>query len=146
MSCGGSGFVTLIHKDNNRLAYLQNHQVRYRGSDGGLSLSFYQLWNAPHPWWQAIFEDPDTLIEELQAGGEDGTLELKKIIKSPNGIMRAKVYDLTTAVFSRDPDHDEKINAPTPILKYIQVCGRNPPEPNFMNLQPPYPLAVKEIV
>lgn len=109
--CGSSSFMTLMTTNEtgeavDRLAYLQclkDIPPMPDGSGGGsLTLKFYELWN--EPIWKDLFGDEPT-IERLGEVAKTGTIRLSKILKSPSGIMRARIYDIATAAF--EPLGDE---------------------------------------
>lgn len=129
--CGSSGFVTLMTTNENgerldRLAYLQTvkdvppmpvvgDELR-RG--GELTLRFYELWN--EPTWKDLFGDEPT-IASLAEVAKMGTIRLSKIIKSPSGITRARIYDIATATW--EPIGDEECEGFPSLHKNLRVRG-----------------------
>jgi len=59
---------------------------------GVLSLQFYELWNTP-VWAQLPgFEGTNNLLDVLKRQITLGAITCRKVIKSPTGVMRARVY------------------------------------------------------
>ena len=113
---GGSGYTTMLWRGT-RLAYLQNimeqpptpmGQVQavqpldepvpleivtpLAVGPGQLRCVFYELWN--WPVWSSLpgLEATNNLLDVLRRQISLGEISMRKIIKSPLGIMRAKVY------------------------------------------------------
>lgn len=113
---GGSGFTTMTWRGT-RLAYLQTLQdtppqpvsgaqavqpidepvplevvTAHAVGVGTLRMTFFELWNAP-VWAQLPgLENTDTLLDVLRRQIQLGEISCRKLIRSPSGIMRAKVY------------------------------------------------------
>ena len=111
--CGSSGFMTLMTTNEtgesiDRLAILQlvkdtppmpMQSVEQNATgvgDGSLSMRFYELWNVP--LWIKLF-GPEPTVASIGEVAKTDTLRLAKIIKSPSGIMRARIYDIANAVW-----------------------------------------------
>lgn len=113
---GGSGFTTMTWRGT-RLAYLQTLQdtppqpvagaqtvqpidepvpleivTAHAVGPGTLRMTFFELWNTP-VWSQLPgLEGTDTLLDVLRRQIQLGEISCRKLIRSPGGIMRAKVY------------------------------------------------------
>ena len=134
---GGSGFTTLTFRGT-RLAYLQTLQdtppqpvagaqvvqsiddarpteivTALAVGAGTLRLTFYELWN--EPVWARLpgFEGTNNLLEVLQRQISLGEISCRKLIKSPSGITRARVYH---GCVITDVDEGEQINIGTMTL------------------------------
>ena len=131
---GGSGFTTMLYKGS-RLAYLQTVvDTPPRGvgdvtpiqpidepvpleivipaavGAGTLQCTFFELWN--EPVWSMLpgLEGTNNLLDVLKRQMTTGEITMRKIIKSPSGIMRAKVYH---GVVITDVNEGEQINIST---------------------------------
>lgn len=134
---GGSGFTTMTFRGT-RLAYLQTLQdtppqpvagaqvvqaiddptpseivTALAVGAGTLRLTFYELWNTP-VWAQLPgLEGTNNLLEVLRAQINLGEVTCRKLIKSPSGITRARVYH---GCVLTDIDEGEQINIGTMTL------------------------------
>jgi len=147
---GGSGFTTMLFQ-NQRLAYLQIMQdtpptpvasaqavqpidesvpleivTAMAVGPGTLRCTFYELWN--FPVWQMLpgLQGTYSLIDVLKAQVNLGAITMQKIIKSPSGIMRARVYHNVVIV---DIDQGENISIGTmtlPKTLTFQYCYTTP--------------------
>jgi len=147
---GGSGFTTMLFQ-NQRLAYLQIVQdtpptpvasaqavqpidesvpleivTAMAVGVGTLRCTFYELWN--YPVWSMLpgLQGTYSLIDVLKAQVAMGAITMQKIIKSPSGIMRARVYHNVVIV---DIDEGEQINIGTmtlPKTLTFQYCYTTP--------------------
>lgn len=113
---GGSGFTTMTWRGQ-RLAYLQTLQdtppqpvagaqvvqaiddespqeivTSLAVGAGSLRLTFYELWN--EPVWSTLpgLEGTNTLLDVLKRQVQMGEVTCRKLIKSPSGIIRARVF------------------------------------------------------
>lgn len=146
----GSGFTTMLFQ-NQRLAYLQVMQdtpptpvataqavqpidesvpleivTAMAVGVGTLRCTFYELWNGPV--WAALpgLEGTANLLDVLKRQVTMGTVTMQKIIKSPSGIMRARVYH---NVVITDIDEGENVNIGTmtlPKTLTFQYCYSTP--------------------
>ncbi|QZE10465.1 hypothetical protein SEA_SCOOBYDOOBYDOO_119 [Mycobacterium phage ScoobyDoobyDoo] len=134
---GGSGLTTMTFRGT-RLAYLQTLQdtppqpvagaqvVQPIDSEtpleivtalavgaGSLRLTFYELWN--EPVWSRLpgLEGTNNLLEVLKRQVQMGEVTCRKLIKSPSGITRARVYH---GCVITDIDEGEQINIGTMTL------------------------------
>lgn len=134
---GGSGFTALTWRGT-PLAYLQTLQdtppqpvagaqvvqpideptpleivTAMAVGAGTLRLTFYELWNAP--MWAQLpgLEGTNNLLEVLQRQVQLGEVSCRKLIKSPSGITRARVYH---GCVITDIDEGEQINIGTMTL------------------------------
>lgn len=147
---GGSGFTTMLFQ-NIRLAYLQVMQdtpptpvataqavqpidesvpleivTAMAVGVGTLRCTFYELWN--EPVWAMLpgLEGTYNLLDVLKRQVTLGTITMQKIIKSPSGIMRARVFH---NVVVTDIDEGENINIGTmtlPKTLTFQYCYTTP--------------------
>lgn len=147
---GGSGFTTMLFQ-NQRLAYLQVMQdtpptpvataqavqpidesvpleivTAMAVGVGTLRCTFYELWN--EPVWSALpgLEGTANLLDVLKRQVTMGTVTMQKIIKSPSGIMRARVYH---NVVITDIDEGENVNIGSmslPKTLTFQYCYSTP--------------------
>ena len=147
---GGSGFTTMLFQ-NQRLAYLQVMQdtpptpvasaqavqpidepvpleivTAAAVGVGTLRCTFYELWS--EPVWEALpgLQNTYNLLQVLQTQLAMGTITMQKVIKSPNGIMRARVYHNVVIV---DIDEGENVNIGTmtlPKTLTFQYCYSTP--------------------
>lgn len=147
---GGSGFTTMTFRGT-RLAYLQTLQdtppqpvagaqvvqaiddetpqeivTAMAVGAGTLRLTFYELWN--EPVWATLpgLEGTANLLEVLKRQVTLGTITMQKIIKSPSGIMRARVYH---NVVITDIDEGENVNIGSmslPKTLTFQYCYSTP--------------------
>ena len=147
---GGSGFTTMLFQ-NKRLAYLQVMQdtpptpvataqavqpidesvpleivTAMAVGVGTLRCTFYELWN--EPVWATLpgLEGTANLLEVLKRQVTLGTITMQKIIKSPSGIMRARVYH---NVVITDIDEGENVNIGSmslPKTLTFQYCYSTP--------------------
>jgi hypothetical protein len=80
---------------------------------GTMRGTFYELWNAPV--WADLpgLQGTNTLLDILQRQTGLGAVTLQKVIKAPQGIMRALVYHATSIT---DVDAGENINISTMTL------------------------------
>ena len=134
---GGSGYTTMLFQGQ-RLAYLQTLQdtpptpvataqtvqpidepvpleivTSSAVGPGTLRVTFYELWNSP-AWSQLPgLEGTNNLLEVLKRQINLGNVTMQKIVKSPSGIMRARVYHGCTVV---DIDEGENVNIGTMTL------------------------------
>lgn len=134
---GGSGFTTMTFRGT-RLAYLQTLQdtppqpvagaqvvqaiddetpveivTAMAVGAGTLRLTFYELWNTP-VWSQLPgLEGTNNLLEVLKRQITLGEVTCRKLIKSPSGITRARVYH---GCVLTDIDEGEQINIGTMTL------------------------------
>jgi hypothetical protein len=86
---------------------------------GSISLSFFELWNEPA--WAMLpgLEGTNTLLDVLKRQISLGEITCRKIIKSPDGIMRAKVYH---GVVVTNIDEGESIQINTMLMpKTVQL-------------------------
>src|ERR1700761_7519569 len=131
---GGSGFTTMMW-NGQRLAYLQVMQdtppapvanaqavqpidesvpleivTAMAVGVGTLRCTFYELWN--YPVWSMLpgLQGTYSLIAVLKAQIAMGAITMQKVIKSPSGIMRARVYHNVVIV---DIDEGENVNIGT---------------------------------
>lgn len=126
--CGTGGFVTLTTTNEtgerlDRLAYLQTiKDIPPHPTDpsltGSLTLEFYELWN--DSVWRELLGDRPT-IEGLQTLAQEGKLRLSKVIKSPSGVTRARIYATETAVW--EPIGDEECDQFPGLHKSFIVKG-----------------------
>ncbi|ABE67871.1 hypothetical protein SEA_TYKE_128 [Mycobacterium phage Tyke] len=134
---GGSGFTTMTFRGT-RLAYLQTLQdtppqpvagaqvvqsiddetpseivTAMAVGAGTLRLTFYELWN--EPVWSRLpgLEGTNNLLEVLKRQVALGEVTCRKLIKSPSGITRARVYH---GCVLTDIDEGEQINIGTMTL------------------------------
>jgi hypothetical protein len=147
---GGSGFTTMLFQ-NQRLAYLQNMQdtpptpvaqaqavqpidesvpleivTAMAVGVGTIRCQFYELWSMPV--WSALpgLEGTANLLEVLKRQVTMGTVTMQKVIKSPSGIMRARVYHNVVIV---DIDEGESVNIGSmtlPKTLTFQYCYSTP--------------------
>lgn len=147
---GGSGFTTMLYQ-NIRLAYLQTLQdtpptpvataqavqpidesvpleivTAMAVGVGTLRCQFYELWS--EPVWSALpgLEGTFNLLDVLKRQVTLGTITMQKVIKSPSGIMRARVFH---NVVITDIDEGENINIGTmtlPKTLTYQYCYTTP--------------------
>lgn len=134
---GGSGFTTMTFRGT-RLAYLQTLQdtppqpvagaqvvqaiddetpseivTAQAVGAGSLRLTFYELWNTP-VWSQLPgFDGTNNLLEVLKRQITLGEVTCRKLIASPSGITRARVYH---GCVITDIDEGEQINIGTMTL------------------------------
>ena len=111
--CGSSGLITLMTTNEtgeslDRLAILQlvkdtppmpMQSVEQNATgvgDGSLSMRFYELYNVP--LWIELFGSEPT-VATIGLVAKTDTLRLAKIVKSPSGIIRARIYDIANAVW-----------------------------------------------
>ncbi len=134
---GGSGFTTMLFKGT-RLAYLQtivdtpprgvgdvtpvqplDEQVPLEivtpmaVGPGTLQCTFYELWN--EPVWARLpgLEGTYNLLDVLKRQMTMGEITMRKVIRSPSGVMRAKVFH---GVVITDVNEGEQINIATMTL------------------------------
>jgi hypothetical protein len=93
---------------------------------GTLRCTFYELWN--EPVWSMLpgLQGTANLLQVLQAQINLGAITMQKVIKSPTGIMRSKVYH---NVVITDIDEGESVNIGTMILPKtltFQYCYSTP--------------------
>jgi hypothetical protein len=147
---GGSGFTTIMW-NGQRLAYLQVMQdtppapvasaqavqpidepvpleivTAMAVGCGTIRLTFYELWN--EPVWSMLpgLQGTANLLQVLQAQINMGTVTMQKVIKSPTGFMRSKVYH---NVVITDIDEGENVNIGTmtlPKTLTVQYCYSTP--------------------
>ena len=147
---GGSGFTTMLWQGQ-RLAYLQVLQdtpptpvataqavqpidepvpmeivTSMAVGVGTLRVTFYELWNSPV--WSSLpgLEGTNNLLDVLKRQIQLGTVTMQKIVKSPSGIMRARVYHNCVVT---DIDEGENVNIGTmtlPKTLTIQYCYSTP--------------------
>ena len=147
---GGSGFTTMLWQGQ-RLAYLQTMQdtpptpvaqaMAVQPIDepvpleivtamavgvGTLRVSFYELWNAPV--WALLpgLQGTNNLLEVLKRQIQLGTITMQKVIKSPTGQMRARVFHNCVVT---DIDEGENVNIGTMVLPKtltVQYCYSTP--------------------
>jgi hypothetical protein len=133
----GSGYTTLLFQGQ-RLAYLQVIQdtpptpvataIAVQPIDepvpleiaipaavgvGTIRMTFYERWLTPV--WATLpgLEGTNNLLEVLKRQLTMGSVTMQKIIKSPSGIMRARVYHGVAIV---DVDEGENVNVGTMVL------------------------------
>jgi hypothetical protein len=134
---GGSGFTTMMW-NGTRLAYLQVMQetppapvasaqavqpidqsvpleivTAMAVGVGTLKCTFYELWN--EPVWAMLpgLQGTYNLLTVLQAQINLGTVTMQKVIKSPTGFMRSKVFH---NIVITDIDEGENVNIGTMTL------------------------------
>ncbi len=93
---------------------------------GTIKCSFYELWNVPVwavlPGLQSTYNLLDVLKRQITLG----TVTMQKVIKSPSGIMRARVYH---NVVITDIDEGEQVTIGTmtlPKALTFQYCYSTP--------------------
>lgn len=131
---GGSGYTSLLYQGQ-RLAYLQVIQdtpptpvataqaiqpidepvpieIVTSGAVGvgTLRMTFYERWITPV--WSTLpgLEGTNNLLEVLKRQLSLGNITMQKVVRSPSGIMRARVYHQCVIV---DIDEGENINIGT---------------------------------
>jgi len=147
---GGSGFTTMLYQ-NRRLAYLQVMQdtpptpvataqavqpidepvpleivTAMAVGVGTLRCTFYELWNEPVLSGLPGREGTYNLLDVLRRQVTLGQITMQKVIKSPSGIMRARVFH---NVVITDIDEGENINIGTmtlPKTLTYQYCYTTP--------------------
>ena len=134
---GGSGFTTMMF-NGSRLAYLQVMQetpptpvataqaiqpidsptpleivTSMAVGVGTLRCTFYELWN--EPVWAKLpgLEGTINLLQVLQRQINLGTITMQKVIQSPSGQYRSKVYH---NIVITDIDEGETVNIGTMTL------------------------------
>lgn len=147
---GGSGFTTMLFQ-NQRLAYLQVMQdtpptpvataqavqpidesvpleivTAMAVGVGTLRCTFYELWN--EPVWSRLpgLAGTANLLDVLKRQVTLGAITMQKIIKSPSGIMRARIYH---NVVITDIDEGENVNIGSmslPKTLTFQYCYSTP--------------------
>lgn len=147
---GGSGFTTMMW-NGARLAYLQVMQdtpptpvataqaiqpidesvpleivTSMAVGVGTLRATFYELWNTSV--WSALpgLEGTHNLLDVLKRQISLGNITMQKVIKSPNGVMRSRVYH---KVVITDIDEGENVNIGTmtlPKTLTFQYCYSTP--------------------
>ena len=143
---GGSGFTTMLWQGQ-RLAYLQVMQdtpptpvataqavqpidepmpleivTSQAVGVGTLRVTFYEMWNAPV--WSMLpgLEGTNNLLDVLKRQVTLGAITMQKVINSPSGIYRAKVYHNVVIV---DIDEGETVTIASMILPKVltfQYC------------------------
>ena len=80
---------------------------------GTIRCTFYELWN--EPVWSRLpgLQNTVNLLEVLKAQVAMGSVTMQKIIKSPSGLMRSKVFH---NVVITDIDEGENVNIGTMTL------------------------------
>ena len=80
---------------------------------GTIRCTFYELWN--EPVWSMLpgLQNTINLLEVLKAQVAMGSVTMQKIIKSPTGVMRSKVFH---NVVITDIDEGENVNIGTMTL------------------------------
>lgn len=146
----GSGFTTMMW-NGQRLAYLQVMQdtppapvaqaqaiqpideavpleivTSMAVGVGTLKCTFYELWN--EPVWSMLpgLQGTANLLQVMQAQINLGAITMQKVIKSPNGMMRSKVYHNVVIV---DIDEGENVTIATmtlPKTLTMQYCYSTP--------------------
>ncbi len=131
---GGAGFTTMTFRGT-RLAYLQTLQdtppqpvagaqvvqaiddevpqeivTSMAVGAGTMRMTFFELWN--EPVWSRLpgLEGTNTLLDVLKRQIQLGEISCRKLIKSPMGITRARVYH---GCVLTDIDEGEQINIGT---------------------------------
>jgi hypothetical protein len=147
---GGSGFTTMMW-NGARLAYLQIMQdtpptpvagaIAVQPIDesvpleivtsmavgvGTLRATFYELWN--QPVWSMLpgLEGTSNLLDVLKRQISMGNITMQKVIKSPTGTMRSRVYH---KVVITDIDEGENVNIGSmtlPKTLTFQYCYSTP--------------------
>lgn len=134
---GGSGFTTMTFRGQ-RMAYMQTLQdtppqpvagaqvvqaiddetpqeivTSLAVGAGTLRMTFFELWNLP-VWAQLPgLENTNNLLEVLKQQIQMGEISCRKLIKSPSGIIRARVYHNCVLT---DIDEGEQLNIGTMTL------------------------------
>jgi hypothetical protein len=93
---------------------------------GTLRATFYELWN--QPVWAALpgLENTHNLLTVLRAQINMGNIYMQKVIKSPTGTMRTRVYH---NVVITDIDEGENVNIGSmtlPKTLTFQYCYSTP--------------------
>jgi hypothetical protein len=80
---------------------------------GTIRCTFYELWN--EPVWQRLpgLQNTINLLDVLKSQVAMGSVTMQKIIKSPSGMMRSKVFH---NVVITDIDEGENVNIGTMTL------------------------------
>lgn len=131
---GGAGFTTMTFRGT-RLAYLQTLQdtppqpvagaqvvqaiddevpqeivTSMAVGAGTMRMTFFELWN--EPVWSRLpgLDGTNTLLDVLKRQIQLGEISCRKLIKSPSGITRARVYH---GCVLTDIDEGEQINIGT---------------------------------
>lgn len=131
---GGAGFTTMTFRGT-RLAYLQTLQdtppqpvagaqvvqaiddevpqeivTSQAVGAGTIRMTFFELWN--EPVWSRLpgLDGTNTLLDVLKRQIQLGEISCRKLIKSPSGITRARVYH---GCVLTDIDEGEQINIGT---------------------------------
>lgn len=95
-------------------------------SGGSLTLTFYELWNAPV--WAALpgFSGTTTIIEVLRRQLEMGEITLQKVIKNPTGAFRTRVYHgcVITEIDESETVNIQQISVPkTVTIEFTHVTS-----------------------
>lgn len=147
---GGSGFTTMMW-NGSRLAYLQVMQdtpptpvataqaiqpidesvpleivTSMAVGVGTLRCTFYELWN--EPVWSRLpgLDGTNNLLEVLKRQINLGNVTMQKVIKSPTGTMRSRVYH---NIVITDIDEGENVNIGSmtlPKTLTFQYCYSTP--------------------
>lgn len=93
---------------------------------GTLRATFYELWN--EPVWSTLpgLQGTSNLLDVLKRQVSLGSITMQKVIKSPTGLMRSKVYH---NVVITDIDEGENVNIGTmtlPKTLTFQYCYSTP--------------------
>jgi hypothetical protein len=93
---------------------------------GTLRVTFYEMWNSPV--WSSLpgLEGTNNLLDVLKRQIGMGSVTMQKIVKTPGGFMRARVYHNCVVT---DIDEGENVNIGTmtlPKTLTIQYCYSTP--------------------
>lgn len=112
LTCFGQGFMTLSvpssepGEPGTRLAYLQvirdlpGQPVPPRADDDGfpahtLTMRFYEFWSPQE--WKRLFPEGSSSAYDLRRLCAEGEIIMRKVVKSPSGVMRVRTFDLSKA-------------------------------------------------
>lgn len=120
MTVGGSGFLVLL-KGGKRLAYMM---VRDHGV-----LEFYDVWN--RAVWDDMRLGDEGYFAALRRGFWLGQVSVRKVIKSPDGVIRARSYNTVAAEVEVIDDGETVADLGLPLrirlLGWGQVIPEKPP-------------------
>lgn len=103
---GGGGFVTMT-LGGHRLCYLQTIRdippmpMSMPGQEGhgAITLNFYEFYS--EPIWKGLIGNGDA-YGGLRLQARYDNLRVRKIIKSPSGVIRARSYDIVLGKWEAD--------------------------------------------
>ena len=117
----GAGFYVLFATDDQRLGYLWQRSLftDLPNVPSRQRLEFYETWN--DPLWVEMFAGLNTMAERVDRFREylyDGDISLRRLHRSPTGMMHVMIYDGKQIIIDDPPESAEAIDIGEAKMKF----------------------------